>query len=248
MNELVNKIRRRWMKLRLQPIWVYCFHHVSDVRDPLVCQEEDWTQLDQFKRNIEKLQERYIFISLKEAYQKLSHDKLRLKHFAVLTTDDGLASVLNVIPWLEEKKIPLTLFVNTRYMEGDKIKPIHQKWLRELAPNADEKAIAKKMYLSKEQLFALDSPYIEIGMHGHRHLYVPAATEVQFEEELNMCMEGLKAHPRFIRAYAYPWGDETIESLQYMRENGIIPLVLNGGVNYTYQWYLDRECIDNIII
>lgn len=248
MNELVNKIRRRWMKLRLQPIWVYCFHHVSDVRDPLVCQEEDWTQLDQFKRNIEKLQERFIFISLKEAYQKLSHDKLRLKHFAVLTTDDGLASVLNVIPWLEEKKIPLTLFVNTRYMEGDKIKPIHQKWLRELAPNADEKAIAKKMYLSKEQLFALDSPYIEIGMHGHRHMYVPAATEEQFEEELNICMDRLKAHPRFIRAYAYPWGDETVDSLRYMWKNGIVPVVLNGEGNYQYDGYIDRESIDNTVL
>jgi peptidoglycan/xylan/chitin deacetylase (PgdA/CDA1 family) len=213
-----------------------------------VCQEEDWTQLDQFKRNIEKLQERYTFISLNEAHEKLSHDKLRFRHYAVLTTDDGLSSVLNIIPWLEEKKIPLTLFVNTRYMEGDKIKPIHQKWLHELAPDADERAIAKKMYLSKEQLYALDSPNIEIGMHGHRHMYVPSATEEQFEEELNICMEKLKAHPRFIRAYAYPWGDETIESLQYMWKIGVVPVVLNGEGNYKYERYIDRESIDNTIL
>lgn len=239
-------IQNKLMKLRLQPIHIFAFHHVSETLDPLVCQEGDWTQMEQFKRNIEKLQTQYKFISLMEAYDKLCHDTLRLSHYAVLTTDDGLASVLNIIPWLEEKKIPLTLFINTRYMEGDVLKPIHQLWLREIDPDADEKAIARRMYLSKSQLFALTSKYIEVGMHGHRHIYIPAATEAQFEDELNTCMQIIQEHPRFIPAYAYPWGDETEDSLHYMAENGIIPVVLNALGNYKYDKYIDRECIDNM--
>ena len=127
---LLNKLRWKCMKMRFRPIRVFVFHHVSDVRDPLVCQEEDWTQIDQFKQNIEKLSKQYKFISLSDACEKLQNDKFRCTNYAVLTTDDGLSSVMNVIPWLEENKIPLTLFINTRYMDGDILKPVHQKWLR----------------------------------------------------------------------------------------------------------------------
>lgn len=248
MSEWINKIKTKWIKLRWQPIRVFVFHHVSDVRDPLVCQEPDWTQLDQFKRNIEHLKQHYTFISLSEACGKLRHDWFRCRRYAVLTTDDGLASVQNVIPWLEEIHIPLTMFVNTRYMECNKLKPIHRKWLHELAPDADEKDIANRMYLSREQIFNLTSPYIEIGLHGHEHLNAQQITESQFEEEINVCLNKMKDHPRFIRAYAYPWGHATVDSIKYLWQKRIVPLVLNGGTNYKYAWYLDRECIDNSII
>ena len=236
------------MKLRLQPIRVFCFHHVSDVRDPLVCQESDWTQLDLFKRNIEKLSRNHTFISLSEACDKLQHDWFRFHKYAVLTTDDGLASVLNVLPWLEEKKIPLTLFINTRYMEGDKIKPIHQKWLQELAPDADIVSIAKGMYLSKEQVFELTSPYIEIGLHGHEHFDAVKIPEEAFEEDIDKCIAILRAHPRYIPAFAYTWGHSTKESTSYIQNKGITPILIRGGVNYKWVGSVDRECLDNKII
>lgn len=248
MIDLIHRIRRKLMKIRLQPIRVFCFHHVSDVRDPLVCQEEDWTQLDQFKRNIEHLLQDHTFISLSEACDKLQHDKIRSRKYAVLTTDDGLTSVLNVIPWLEEMKIPLTLFINTRYLDGDKLKPVHQKWLHELAPDADEKEIAKRMYLSKEQIWALNSPYIEIGMHGHEHWNVPQIKEEQFEEDMHMCIGKLCNHPRFISKYAYPWGRATKESLSFLKDEGVVPVLVNGGENYQWEGYVDREGIDNKVI
>ena len=160
LQELLHKVRHKLIKLRLQPIRVLVFHHVSEVRDALMCQEDDWTQLDQFKRNIEILSQSYTFISLSEAYEKLKHDRFRFRNYAVLTNDDGVASVLNILPWLEVKGIPLTLFINTRYMERDKLKPVHLNWLTKLAPDADTKAIAHKMYLSKKQIFELSSSYI----------------------------------------------------------------------------------------
>ena len=242
------KIEKKLMKLRLQPIRVFVFHHVSDVRDPLVCQAEDWTQLDQFKRNIEKLSQEYSFISFKEACHKLQHDKIRRGKYAVLTTDDGLASVLNVISWLEEKKIPLTLFVNTRYMDGDKLKPVHMKWLHDLEPDADEKEIAKRMYLTKEQIWSLASPYIEIGMHGHEHLNVQQISEAEFEEDINTCREKLTKHPRYVPMSAYPWGCATKESLDFLKDERIIPVLVRGGRNYQWEGYIDRECIDNKVI
>lgn len=245
MYDVLNKIKRKWMKLRLQPIRVLCFHHVSDVRDTHVCQESDWTQLNQFKCNIEHLAQNHTFISLSEACDKLKHDWFRFRKYAVLTTDDGLAYVMNVIPWLEEKQIPLTLFVNTRYMEGDKLKPVHQKWLHELNPDADENEIAKRMYLSKEQIWALKSQYIEIGLHGHEHFDARKISEAVFEEDIDKCIGILSHHPRYIPAFAYTWGRATNESTVYIQNKGIVPVFVGGGVNYTWENFIDRECIDN---
>lgn len=246
--KLLNRLRCKLIKLRFQPIRVMVFHHVSAMRDLLVCQEDDWTQLDQFKQNLEKLREQYIFISLSDACHKLQYDLFRFRKYAVLTTDDGLASVLNVITWLEEKRIPLTLFVNTRYMEGDTLKPVHQKWLHELEPNADEKEIAKRMYLSKKQIWSLASPYIEIGMHGHKHLNVQQIREAQFEEDIKACRERLSNHPQYVPMYAYPWGCATNESLDFLKNEGIISVLVKGGKNYQWEGYIDRECIDNKVI
>ena len=228
-----------------RPIRVFVFHHVSAERDILVCQKEDWTQLDQFKHNIGELQKKYHFISLSEADDKLQQDRFRWKNYAVLTTDDGLASVLNVIPWLEEKQIPLTLFVNSRYMNGNILKPIHEKWLREFAPDADTKTIAQKMYLSEKQIWALNSPLIEVGMHGHEHEDVWKMDDDDFKTDVQTCMSKLHGHPRYIPAYAYPWGHSTAESLSYLRQNEIIPVVVRGGENYTWNGIIDRKCIDN---
>ena len=244
--KIVETIKLRWIRLRYKPIRVFVFHQVSDVRDPLICQEEDWTQLDQFKRNIVKLSQKYTFISLTEAYDKLQHDWFRFRNYAVLTTDDGLASAMNVIPWLEEKKIPLTLFINTRYMEGDKLKPVHMQWLNEYASDADVKAIAKEMYLSKEQIFALSSPYIEIGLHGHEHHDALEVDECEFERNIEKCRHLLSSHPRYISAYAYPWGRSTPASSRYLRKNGIIQVEVNGDKNFIWKGYICRESLDNV--
>ena len=246
LNKLINKLKRKWIRLWYQPIRVLVFHHVSDERDTLVCQEPDWTQLDQFKRNIEYLSQDHTFISLAEAHNKLLHDWSRCRKYAVLTTDDGLASVQNVLPWLEEKKIPLTLFINTCYMAGDKLKPIHLQWLKELAPDADVKVIAKRMYLSKEQIFEMASPFVEIGMHGHEHLDARAIVEDEFEQNIELCQQLLRNHPRYVSAYAYPWGRSTDASLRYLLKQGIVPVVVDGCKNYVWKGYISRESIDNI--
>lgn len=246
LNKIIHTIKRSWIRLWYKPIRVFVFHHVSAERDPLVCQEEDWTQLDQFKRNIDVLQAQYTFISLTDACYKLHHDWFRCRKYAVLTTDDGLASVLNVLPWLEEKKISITLFINTRYMEGDKLKPVHQRWLKDLAPNADVKAIAKRMYLSKDQIDELLSPYIEIGSHGHEHLNACEISELEFENNIEHCLHLLSDHPRYVSAYSYPWGKYTGSSLHYLHDHCIIPVAVDGGMNYIWKGYLSRECIDNV--
>ena len=118
----VHKIKRKWMKLRLQPIRVFCFHQTSELFDASTMYPGDWTQIDQFKRSIEKLKKQYSFIPLTEAYDKLVQDRFRRGKYAVLTADDGWTSLKNILPWLASQRIPVTLFVNPSYLKGEEIR------------------------------------------------------------------------------------------------------------------------------
>ena len=119
LKELWKKIQRRLLKFRLQPIRVFCFHQVSETFDPNVYCKPDWISMDFLKSFIKKLQnEGYEFISLEVAYNHIKNDKIRLKKYAVLTADDGLKCQLELLPWLEEHRVPITLFVNTETLDG----------------------------------------------------------------------------------------------------------------------------------
>jgi hypothetical protein len=72
------KIRRKWPKIRLRPIRVFCFHHVSDEYDPLTMWECDWTSTSMFKQSIENLRRHgYVFVSLQQAQSHLKNDWFR---------------------------------------------------------------------------------------------------------------------------------------------------------------------------
>lgn len=78
MNTSVITIKRKWTRLRLKPVRVFCFHHVSDVFDPDKMWKCDWTQTEVFKQNVLAPKKRYTFISLQEAYNHISCDKFRV--------------------------------------------------------------------------------------------------------------------------------------------------------------------------
>ena len=96
-NELINIIQRKWMKLRLQPIRVFCLHHVCEQFDADVMHPCDWIALDEFKKQIYELRNQgYQFISLTAAYEHLKKDSFRYKKYAVLTFDDGYKSLKEI--------------------------------------------------------------------------------------------------------------------------------------------------------
>ena len=107
------------MKMRLQPIQVYCKHHVCaafDAESMIAC---DRMNIAEFKAKIQAMRKEGVeFISLKDAYRHICKDRVRCKKYAVLTFDDGYASLKEILPWLEEQKIPATLFINGKYLDG----------------------------------------------------------------------------------------------------------------------------------
>ena len=244
---ILTKILRKLAKLRLQPIRVFCFHHISDKYNPLTMWEEDWTQTELFKRNIQNLKAHgYTFISLSEAHEKLRRDWFRRGKYAVLTADDGYKSLLNILPWLEEQHIPVTLFINTKYLDGKSWSAINEEQARRVKPNVDMlKDVCPDLYLSKQELKIIAaSGYVTIGMHGHEHLDATEQTKEECKQNVQLCQDALKDIPHVVPYFAYTWGRYNEATDKVLKDMGLIPVLVNGTKNYTYEGYIDRMAID----
>lgn len=228
-NNIWTKIHRKWIKLRLQPIRVFCFHHVSEIFDESTMKRCDWIPMDLFKREISQMQkEGYEFISLPEAHAMLEHDIFRKRKFAVLTADDGWASIKNVLPWLKEQHIPITLFINPSYLDGK-----HYR----------EKETEK--YLTVEELRGLseNDSLVTIGSHGWEHIETTRQTEEDFCDSVNRTKDFLKHYKNYIPYYAFTYGRYTKEQLLMIRRRREVPILVRGNKNYIYQDYIDRELL-----
>ena len=226
-NNIWTKIRRKWMKIRLQPIRVFCLHHVCERFDAESMNQGDWMQIDDFKRKVLTLQENEVmFISLTDAYNKITNDKFRNHKYVVLTFDDGYNSLKEILPWLEDQKIPATLFINGKYLDG-----------KSYRKNPNEK------YLTKEELFSLTSPLIEIGSHGWEHNRATEMTAEEFAESVKRNIGLLSGHPNYIPFCAYTYGSHSNNTDDYLHRQGLVPIYIDGMKNYNEIKVIHRELL-----
>lgn len=225
--ELFHRISRKLTKLRLQPIRVFCFHHVCERFDADSMNACDWMQIDEFKSRVQAMRnEGVLFISLTEAYRHIYSDWLRHKKYAVLTFDDGYASLKEILPWLEEQKIPVTLFINGKYLDG-----------KSYRKNPNER------YMIKDEIFALTSPLNEIGNHGWEHIRVTDITDEEFGISVGQNVQLLSTHPNYIPYWAYTYGSYTDFTENYLREQHLIPVYVDGVKNYNDNKVIHRELL-----
>lgn len=224
---IFQKIQRKWIKLRLQPIRVFCLHHVCEQFDAESMHPCDWIELSEFKLRIKDLHNQgYQFISLMDAYNYLKTDLFRRKKFAVLTFDDGYKSLLEVLPWLEKQSIPATLFINGKYLDG-----------------TSYRESPKEQYLTYDELFALNSPLIEIAHHGWEHAPVCQMTNEEFIQSIQLNIGVISNHPRYIPFWAYTYGKHSNENDMMITQNYLVPVLVAGNKNYQWMGYIDRELL-----
>lgn len=231
MNATVKTIKRKWTKLRLKPVRVLCFHHVSDVFDPDTMWECDWTQTEVFKQNILTMKKKYTFISLEEAYNHIFNDKFRKTSYAVLTSDDGWASLKIILPWLAEEKIPVTLFLNPLYMDGKHFQ----------SRESEE-------FLTTEEVADLTEryePYITIASHGWLHNDCLKMSMESFKESVLKSEEYLKPMKGKVPFYAFTFGRHSKKQLEFLSQQFLVPVLMDGMANYDDTSCIHRECIDN---
>ena len=227
----VNSIKRRWTRLRLRPIRVFCFHHVSDVFEPETMWECDWMQTEVFKKRILTLKEKYTFISLEEAHAHIANDRFRVNNFAVLTSDDGWASLKNILPWLAEEKIPITLFLNPMYMDGKHFQ-----------------SRDSEVFLTKEEVADLTEryePFITIASHGWSHEDCLKMSMESFKDSVSKSEEYLTPMKGKVPFYAFTFGRHTTKQLEFLEQHSLVPVLIDGIVNYDDASCIHRECIDD---
>ena len=227
--KLKDRIKRKLTKLRLRPIHVFCFHHVSDVFEEETMIKIDWLQTDVFKDEINRLRAiGYTFISLSEAHNHLQHDKYRRRKYAVLTADDGWASLKNILPWLNEQNIPVTLFLNPPYLDGE-----HYR----------EKDTESYLTWSDVENISKEYPLVTIGSHGMEHIDATKQTLAEFEQNVTQSIDSLKSLPNYIPFYAFPYGRNTDEAINIVVALKHIPLLVSGNWNVVAKAYIDRELL-----
>ena len=218
------------MHLRLRPIRVFCFHQVSEVFDPLTMWKCDWTQIVVFKKKILELQAKYTFISLQEAYNHIVNDHIRLNNYAVLTADDGWASLKEIIPWLAEQRIPVTLFLNPLYLDGQHF----QERETEKLLTHDEVTWLVKKY----------DPLITIASHGWKHNKCDGMENEEFVVNVRRAEAALGDIPGKVPFYAFTYGRYTKDQLGLLNSQGLVPVLMDGDNNCYNSSCVHRESLD----
>ena len=227
--KLIDRIHHKLIKIRLQPIRVFCFHHVSNTFDESTMKKGDWLQTEKFKQAIEKLRgEGYVFVSLAEANEKLIHDVFRWRKYAVLTADDGWASICNILPWLNEQQIPITLFLNPAYLDGKHFRE------RETEQYLNETEV--------EQLY-LHYPLVTIGSHGWMHVETITQTEEEFACSVKRSVDWLKGLNNYVPFFAFPYGRCKRNQRWVIKKKDLVPILLSGNPNYHDNEIIDRELL-----
>lgn len=229
----LTKIGRKCKRMRLQPIHVFLFHQVSDAFDADTMYACDWTETARFQHNMEVLRKEYKFIPLDEAYRKMKRDVIRLRRYAVLTSDDGWASLKNILPWLHEQGIPVTLFLNPGYFDG-----------RHFRERNTEK------YLLEEDVRAVSEqfPLVSFGLHGWEHTNAATKTEDEFRDEVRKSSEALRQYPCYVPFFAYTWGKHNDMTRKVLKEFDLVPVLIDKETNMDDVTCIHRELLDGMAL
>ena len=229
-----QRLKHLWSRIWFHPIQVFVFHQVSDVFEPETMWECDWTQTNAFKQRILAMKKKYTFISLTEVQRHLAQDKWRFRNYASLTADDGWASLTNILPWLVEQKIPVTLFLNPSCLDG-------KHWN---SRETDKLLIGEEVVRVVEQ----GAPYITIASHGWTHTNSKTMSLEDFEDSVRMSEEALGRLPGHVPFYAFVSGRHTPAQVDFLRNRQLTPVFVDGQNNVNDPMSIHRHCIDGIPI
>lgn len=172
------------------------------------------------------------FISLPEAYDKIKNDIFRSSKYAVLTADDGWASLTNIIPWLVEQNIPLTLFLNSAYLDG---KHFQERETEKLLTENDIKLLVNKY-----------PNHLTVASHGRIHIDTRKLSESEFMGDVIEAEKNLSQLPNKISFYAFTYGRFKPEYIQILQKQELIPVLMDGKCNIDDSTIIHRENIENV--
>ena len=246
LRKIVRRINKVYIRSRLRPIHVFCLHQISDIYDPVRCYAGDWISTNEFKSVIDILSSKYSFISLTEAKRKLKRDWFRWKEYAVLTFDDGYASIYPSLEWIERRGIPYTLFINAKYLDGSSCSKHILKHAKEQCEGITESEVVKGLYLSENDILKRSSRLCEVGSHGFEHIDASRLSPSGFADQVSNNLSILLHFNSFVPFYAYTWGHHSDETDRYLNRMKLTPVLMDGQMNFKDSKLIHRELFPSL--
>ena len=242
--DIVLKLNRRLLRLRLQPIRVFCFHGVVGETNE---NNPDSIPTSFLMETIQQLlNSGYKFISLKDAYVHIKDDKIRMNKYAVLTADDGLKCQLDVLAWLEEKNIPITLSLNVLSMSNKVCGLPYRKWYH-IEDKDTEKRYAEQLYISETELNGIKSDLVTFALHGVNHDEPSTGISIDdFKRDVEACMQKFSSSKHYVPFYAYKYGKHNRNTDEVLHQYNLTPILVDGEKNYNDASYIHRESLEAI--
>jgi peptidoglycan/xylan/chitin deacetylase (PgdA/CDA1 family) len=224
MNNFLKKytkaVRRRIDNWWSRPIAVFVNHQVSALFTPGIDCDSDWSSVDLYENNIAWILENYEVISLDKAIHLIESGSKIKKKYAVLTFDDGYASVLNALAILERYDLPATLFINSAYLDNALYSSVNAYNYIKAQP--DE----KRANLPKELVKACE--YLEKE---------PSSDE--YKQAVRIINENIKHIQPAGQVYL------TYHELQSLNTN-LFTIALHGDEHLMSTFLTDQEFIENV--
>ncbi len=211
-------------------------------------------EIGEFQSKILQIQQSGVeFISLSHAYELLKasaaplstlysliSNLFRRKKYVVLTFDDGYKSLNEILPWLIEQKIPVTLFINGKYTDGISQRQVEGKHFT---------------YLTKNELqhyVEVSDGLISLQSHGYEHINATAMSPDAFREQIEKnisLLTSIRLLPIMGETgegafHAYTWGRHNAQTDAILREHNIIPILMDGMKNYNDASCIHRELLE----
>lgn len=161
-----------------------------------------------FRAHLKYLTKHYNVISLDRlvsAVRKEAEWKALPKKALVITMDDGFSGNYELMPVLDEFKIPITIFIRPGGVD--------------IAGSA---LIGEKRYLDKEEIIELLKHGVSLGAHSITHPELKALTYEEVLREINGSKEYLEKEFQIqIKYFAYPYGDYGKKELEILKKGGV---------------------------
>jgi peptidoglycan/xylan/chitin deacetylase (PgdA/CDA1 family) len=148
-----------------------------------------------------------------------------------MTSDDGWASLKNILPWLKEQEIPVTLFLNPGYFDGQHFR---------------ERASEKYLLENDINEIATSFHNVSFGMHGWEHVRATDKDEDGFRSDVEHTMHALQAHKCFVPFYAYTWGKYNKMTGRVLSDLGVVPVMIDNETNRDDLSCIHRELLDGM--
>ena len=156
----------------------------------------------------------------------LENKNILVKNSFSISFDDGyLDNYINVFPYLEEKKIPWTLYVISDFLNNK-----------------------NKEFINKDHLIEMaNSKLVNIGSHGKTHRKLTSLDINDIKKELEYSKKTIEdIIGKEVKTFSYPHGDTNLNMVNYVKQAGYsnavcsYPYINNSNTNV---FLLNRQSI-----